>query len=154
MTQAKYLTLLPFVALALVILFLPAPVLAQPATHRVTMTASQFAFDPPVLRVNQGDRVIITLQAADVAHGFYLDGYGLQQRVEPGISQRIEFVANQAGKFRYRCAVSCGSLHPFMIGELVVEPNWVFGRAVGLALLALAGTLVYLWRFPPQTGEK
>jgi len=114
------------------------------------MTAGQFAFDPPVLHVNQGDRVILTLQASDVVHGFYLDSYGVEARVEPGISQQVEFVADRAGKFRYRCSVSCGTLHPFMIGELVVGPNLTFTRAVGLMVVTLAATLFYLWRFPPH----
>lgn len=106
-----------------------------------------------MLHVNQGDRIQLTLQAADVTHGFYLDGYNLDQRVEPGLSQPVEFIADQPGKFRYRCSVSCGSLHPFMLGELVVNPNWPFARMVGLTLIAVAATLFYLWRFPPQPGE-
>ena len=148
--MSRSLILLPFIGLALVVLFLPIPVLAQPATHHITLNMEQFAFDPPVLRTNQGDRVILTLQATDVVHGFYLDGYGLNTRVEPGISQQIELVANQTGKFRYRCSVSCGTLHPFMIGEMVVGPNVVFIRAVGLVLVALAATLFYLWHFPSR----
>ena len=146
--MSRYLNFLPFVGLALIVLFLPIPALAQPVTHHVTLNMEQFAFDPPVLRINQGDRVIFTLQATDVVHGFYLDGYGLETRVEPGISQQVEVVAHQTGKFRYRCSVSCGTLHPFMIGEMVVGPNVVFIRAVGLILVALAATLFYLWRFP------
>jgi len=148
--RSQYLTLLPFVGLALLILLLPVPYSAAPVTHRVTMTAEQFGFDPPVLHVNRGDRVLITLQAADVVHGFYLDGYDLEARVEPGTSQPVEFIADQGGKFRYRCSVSCGTLHPFMIGEVVVGPNWPFLRAVGLVLVAVVATLFYLWRFPPQ----
>ena len=131
----------------------PVPVSAKPVTREITLTADQFSFDPPVLKVNQGDRIRLTLHATDVVHGFYLDAYGLKTRVEPGISQQVEFVADQPGKFRYRCSVSCGSLHPFMIGELVVNPNWPFARAVALLLVAVAGTLVYLWRFPPQPGS-
>jgi heme/copper-type cytochrome/quinol oxidase subunit 2 len=145
--------MLPFVGLALAVLFVPVPVLAESVTHEVTMTVEQFAYDPPVLRVNQGDRVRLTLQATDVVHGFYLDGYGINTRVEPGISQQVEFVAGRTGKFRYRCSVSCGSLHPFMIGELVVGPNLVFGRVVGLTLVVLAATLFYLWRFPSPEEE-
>lgn len=150
MIGARYRILLPFVALALLVWLTPLPVSATPVTHHITLTASQFAFDPPVLRINQGDRVRLTLRAADVVHGFYLDGYNVQQRVEPGIAQELEFVADRAGKFRYRCSVSCGALHPFMIGELVVGPNLPFIRTVALLLVAVAGTLVYLWRFPPQ----
>jgi cytochrome c oxidase subunit 2 len=155
MMRTRLLSLLPFAGLALAILLLPIPSFAAPVTHRITLTARQFAFDPPVLHVNQGDRVIITLQAADVVHGFYLDGYGLEARVQPGTAQQIEFTADQAGKFRYRCAVSCGALHPFMIGELVVSPNLTFVRAVGLMGVALAATLFYLWRFPPaEAGNR
>lgn len=151
MTRHKLLTLSPFVILALLVWFAPLPVSTTPVTHEITMTADQFSFDPPVLRVNQGDRVRLTLHAADVVHGFYLDSYGLDTRVEPGLSEQIEFVTDQPGKFRYRCSVSCGGLHPFMIGELVVSPNWPFARAVGLTLVAVAGVLFYLWRFPPQS---
>ena len=149
MMRARLLSLLPFAGLAIAILLLPLSPFTVPVTHRITLTAGQFAFDPPVLHANQGDRVIITLQAGDVVHGFYLDGYGLETRVEPGTTQQVEFVADQAGKFRYRCAVSCGALHPFMIGELVVSPNLTFIRAVGLMGVAMAATLFYLWRFPP-----
>lgn len=88
--------------------------------------------------------MIITLTASDVVHGFYLDGYGLKTRVEPGVSQRIEFVADRPGKFRYRCSVPCGSIHPFMIGELVVGPNIPFWRIIGVMLVAAAGMLIYL----------
>jgi cytochrome c oxidase subunit 2 len=90
------------------------------------------------------------LQATDVVHGFYLDGYGIETRVEPGISEQVEFVADRAGKFRYRCSVSCGTLHPFMIGELVVGPNLTYIRAIGLTLVVLAATLFYLRSFPPR----
>jgi heme/copper-type cytochrome/quinol oxidase subunit 2 len=155
MMRARLFSLLPFIALGLVILLLPVPFSAAPVTHEVTMNAGQFAFDPPVLRVNRGDRVILNLQATDVVHGFYLDGHGVDVRVEPGLAQQIEFVAERAGKFRYRCSVACGSLHPFMIGELVVGPNLPFIRAAGLAMVALAATLFYLWRFPPrESGDQ
>ncbi len=147
--RARLPSLLPFIGLAMLVLLLPVPFSSAPATHEVTLIAEQFAFDPPTLRVNKGDRVVINLQAADVVHGLYLDDYGLDVRVEPGVSERIEFVAEKTGKFRYRCSVACGALHPFMIGELVVKPNLPFLRAVGLTLVALAATLFYLWRYPP-----
>ncbi len=148
--SARLLSMLPFAGLALIVVLLPIPASAGPVTHEVIMVADQFAFDPPVLRVNRGDRVLLTLQAADVVHGFYLDGYSIEARVEPGISQQVEFVADRAGKYRYRCSVSCGTLHPFMIGELVVGPNLTYVRAVGLTLVVLGATLFYLRRFPPR----
>jgi len=137
--------LLPFGLIALALLLIPLPGAQAATTRPVTLDARQFAFAPGRIHVNQGDRVVITLIASDVVHGFYLDGYGLKTRVQPGVSQKIEFVADKTGKFRYRCAVACGSLHPFMIGELIVDSNTPFWRAVGLVLLAAAGMMGYLW---------
>ncbi len=146
----RFILLTPFLALALIIALVPVPALAKPTTRTITITAKQFSYAPPVLHVNRGDHIIITLQAADVMHGFYLDGYGINVQITPGESRHIEFVADRSGKFRYRCSVSCGPLHPFMIGELVVGPNTTFARAVGLMGLAVVGTFVYLRRNPAE----
>ncbi len=59
--RARVLSSSPFVLLALAVLFWPSPSAAAPVTRRLTMVAQQYGFDPPVLRVNRGDRVIITL---------------------------------------------------------------------------------------------
>lgn len=147
LSQPHIRLLLPFAALALIVLTIPFPPAASPTTQEINIDATQFAFTPGRVEVNRGDRVVITLTASDVAHGFHLDGYGIERRVAPGVAQQIEFVADQPGKFRYRCSVSCGSLHPFMIGELVVDPNTPFWRAVALVVIAVVGTLAYLWRF-------
>jgi heme/copper-type cytochrome/quinol oxidase subunit 2 len=149
MTRARLVLLLPFATLAGLVLLIPLPFSARPTTREVTVVARQFAFDPPVLRVNRGDRVRLVVRAADVVHGLFIDGYGRAVRVEPGISQRMEFVADRTGKFRYRCSVTCGTLHPFMTGELIVSPNRELLRAVGLVLVVTAATLVMLRRFPP-----
>jgi len=147
--------LIAFAVVGLAVLLLPFDAsYAAPAVRAVSITARQFAFDPPVLQVNEGDRVAITLKASDVVHGWYLDGYGVNVRVEPGTSKRIEFVADRTGKFRYRCSVSCGNLHPFMTGELVVGPNQPYWRAVALALLTVAATLAYLRLRPARDDTR
>lgn len=138
--------LLPFAALALIVLVVPFAPAAPPTTRALTIDATQFAFAPGRIEVNQGDRVVITLTASDVVHGFYLEGYGVERRVTPGVAERIAFVADRAGKFRFRCSVSCGALHPFMIGELVIGPNVPFWRAAALVVIAAVGALVYLGR--------
>mgnify|MGYP005847274927 CR=1 FL=1 len=132
-------------AVSAILFFLPPLAPDDPQTRHFTIDATQFAFTPSRMEVNRGDQVMLTLTASDVVHGFYLDGYGIEQRVEPGRSVQVMFVADRAGKYRYRCSVSCGSLHPFMIGELVVGPNTPFWRTAGLVLVALSGTLCYLW---------
>lgn len=124
------------------ILLAPIPAFHTPSTHDISIDASQFEYSPSRLTVNRGDTVRVTLAASDVVHGFFLDGYEIDSRVEPGISQQFTFSADTPGKFRYRCSVACGPLHPFMIGELVVGPNEPVWRASVLAVVAVAAMLL------------
>ncbi|MFZ5824062.1 MAG: cupredoxin domain-containing protein [Bacillota bacterium] len=103
----------------------------------IEMEARQWEYGPGTIEVNQGDRVRITLMSMDVAHGFYLDGYDINQYADPGKSVVIEFTADKAGRWMYRCSTTCGSFHPYMIGWLRVKPNWYAGA--GWALSAMAG---------------
>lgn len=134
-----------FIAVIALLIWLPSPSSGEPTQHEITIDAAGFAYAPGRVQVNQGDQVVITLTASDVVHGFALDGYNINVRVLPGVSERIEFTAEKTGKFRFRCSVSCGTLHPFMIGELVVTPNSPFWKAAAIAVVALAGMLGHLW---------
>jgi heme/copper-type cytochrome/quinol oxidase subunit 2 len=109
--------------------------------HTVHIEASQYRFDPGIVTVNRGDSVTIELVATDVVHGLYLDGYGLEMTADPGQTARLTFVADRAGSFRFRCPVSCGAMHPFMIGKLQVGPNLLLWQGLGLALLAVTAGL-------------
>ncbi len=131
------------IILGVVVMTFPIPPVTDPQTRYITLDARQFEFSPHRIQINKGDRVIIQFTASDVVHGFYLDGYGIQERVEPGIVKQIEFVAERTGKFRYRCSVSCGSLHPFMIGELVVGPNEPFWRAIAFVIVSVITLIAY-----------
>jgi len=88
--------------------------------------------------------VTIELIATDVVHGLYLDGYDLEIIANPGQTATLTFVADKPGAFRLRCSVTCGALHPFMIGKLNVGVNLLFYRAIGLSILAgLAGFMLF-----------
>lgn len=139
------LRLLPFALAALAVLLVPLPAESTPQAREITIDSAQYEFNPSRIEVNHGDHVTIRFTASDVVHGFYLDGYGIERRVEPGLTEEITFTADQPGKFRYRCSVTCGAMHPFMIGELVVTPNFPFWRAAGFVAIALAGMLFNLW---------
>ena len=132
-------------ALALTALLLPLPAAAQtPVEHHVQLDARMFAFAPSRVRVGLGDTVTMTLVSEDVVHGIYVDGYNVDIEAEPGKPAQATFVADRLGKFRFRCSVSCGAMHPFMIGEMVVGPNIPFWRAAAALLIVVVGSLVTL----------
>jgi cytochrome c oxidase subunit 2 len=134
-----------FLLLALLIVVAPWP--AQPAAGRereIVIGARQYAFTPGVVRVNRGDRITIVLEAEDMTHGLRLDGHDVDLVAVPGQRARASFVVDRPGKFQMRCTKVCGTLHPFMLGELVVEPHGAFWRAVAVALLAAVGTVLFV----------
>ena len=113
-------------------------------TRTIPLEAHRYGYQPERIIVNQGDTIIFKPTSRDVTHGFLLDGYGLefiikQEHVaylkytwqdDDGKTQSdwekvnsIELQADKAGKFTFRCTQTCGSLHPFMVGELIVSDN-------------------------------
>jgi heme/copper-type cytochrome/quinol oxidase subunit 2 len=116
---------------------------SSPTVREIHITARQFAYDPGIIRVNLGDRVVLHVESMDVTHGLYVDGYGVQGKVTPGEDLTLEFVADRAGRFGFRCSEVCGVFHPFMTGKLIVEPNLLFPGSIGLALGAASGAVVW-----------
>lgn len=138
--------------------FLLAPAISQPQERDFTIVARKYAYEPAILRVNRGDRVRLRFAGYDVVHGFYLEGHDIDVKIypmrptvelytgssadEPELVEEVVFTADKEGKFRYRCSQTCGFLHPFMLGELIVEPNRLLPTSVGLALGVLLGGLL------------
>lgn len=132
------LLLLMLAGLAVAFTSLPVPS-KTPQERTFEIDARQYAYSPSELKVNLGDTVTIQLVSTDVVHGLYVDGYNLSVEADPGQSATLTFVANKPGSFRFRCNVTCGAMHPFMIGKLNVgSNNWLF-RSFGLAVLAIFG---------------
>lgn len=128
-----------------VIAFAPLPAQAAPPQARTfRMDASQFAYSPAEITANQGDTITIELVSTDVVHGFYLDTYGISVIADPGQTSRLTFVADQPGSFRFRCNVTCGAMHPFMIGKFNVGTNMSLWRAIGLTLLTMVAAFVLI----------
>jgi plastocyanin len=130
-------TLLLFALGAGVLAFAPLPgPFVAPTNRHFRIEASSFKYAPATIAVNAGDHVTIDLVSTDVVHGLYVDGYDLNVTADPGHTASLSFVAKGAGMFRLRCSVTCGSMHPFMIGKLYVGRNDLLWRALALALLA------------------
>jgi heme/copper-type cytochrome/quinol oxidase subunit 2 len=134
-----------WVGLAVVVLFIPFPGAATTPTDRTFhIEARRFEYTPAVLAVNPGDRVTIELTVTDVVHGLSIDGYNLATMADPGQTARLTFVADRQGSYRFRCTVTCGNMHPFMIGKLEVGQNSLFWRAIALSGLALVAGIWWL----------
>ena len=84
----------------------------------------------------------IRLISEDVHHGFFLDGYGIETSAYPGQEGSLKFIADKNGRFSFRCSVTCGEFHPYMIGYLVVEPNSRFLTYILLIVFAGLMSLV------------
>jgi heme/copper-type cytochrome/quinol oxidase subunit 2 len=124
--------------LAVAIMIVPNPIaLAAPAEQHFRIEASSYQYTPEAIHVNPGDHVTIDLVSTDVVHGLYLDGYELNVTADPGQTASLSFIADRSGSFRFRCSVTCGAMHPFMIGKLNVGSNDLLWRAIGLGVLAV-----------------
>lgn len=94
---------------------------AVTVTKSFTVTAKQWSFDPATITVKKGDRVQLAIKSIDVAHGFALSAFNVNQNLEPGQEVTVEFVADKTGSFPFVCSVFCGSGHGGMRGTLIVE---------------------------------
>jgi heme/copper-type cytochrome/quinol oxidase subunit 2 len=132
-------------AATLAVAFAPLPFITAPIeanSHTFRVEASQYAYSPAELHVNPGDIVIIELISTDVVHGLYVDGYGVSVEADPGMTTSLTFVADRPGSFRFRCNVTCGALHPFMIGRMTVGDNTALFRGMGLTLIGALGVML------------
>lgn len=136
-------SLLLFVMAGLVVAFAPLPVPAiAPQERTFQIDVRQYAYSPSELKVNAGDTVTIQLVSTDVVHGLYVDDYDISVEADPGQSATLTFTADKPGSFRFRCNITCGAMHPFMIGKLTVGTNnWLY-RSIGLAGLAVLGVVL------------
>lgn len=128
-----------------------------PKTREITIRARQYAYDPNVIRVDRGDTLRIKLVSLDVMHGFFVEGYDIDARISANQVkfeirhpskdeewtevEELVLITNRSGKFRYRCSHTCGTMHPFMLGELIVEPNTPYHASVGAIIGLFLGML-------------
>ena len=100
------------------------PVTIEAPTSNVVeidMVAKQWDFTPSTITVNEGDKVKLNIRSVDVTHGFAIFEFGVNERLTPGETTTVEFVADKAGEYTFSCSVPCGSGHGGMRGKLIVE---------------------------------
>ncbi len=95
-------------------------------TVEIWMSAQRSHFTPDIIRVKQGDKVILHVtnieQTKDATHGFAISQYNIQASLEPGEETNFEFTADKPGAYNFYCTEFCSALHLEMAGWFLVEP--------------------------------
>jgi heme/copper-type cytochrome/quinol oxidase subunit 2 len=89
--------------------------------REIQVTLRKYEFTPDLLHVKKGERVRLVIVAIDHDHGFKLDEFDINQKVQKGTTVVVQFTADKAGTFQFRCSTVCGLGHRAMKGSLVVE---------------------------------
>lgn len=90
-------------------------------TMTIEMTARSYVFSPDTVRIPAGTLLRLRITATDGTHGFALDAFGIDERLEKGIPKEIELYAPQTGVYPFHCSHFCGLGHFGMDGVLLVE---------------------------------
>jgi polyferredoxin len=175
MSQKRALILILFTLELAVLVPLGIALLPKTAqTRHIDINARRFGYTPARIVVNKGDPVSLRFYSTDVTHGFQLDGYPVNLIARKGVTfqrnlrhddkghlkidwQRVSsvrFVANRTGKFIFRCTETCGNLHPFMTGELIVRPNMAYHFFMSLSIWVVLATFVWVqFKNPADSGR-
>ena len=139
--------------------------------HTISLEAKKYGYTPERIIVNKGDTVVLKPASLDATHGFLLDGYPIEFIIRKGGTylkytwedddgnlqadwdkvSEVEFIADKAGKFIFRCTQTCGNLHPFMTGELIVKPNLPYYLFVSLSIW-IGFSLLIFFRYDSGAG--
>lgn len=92
---------------------------AEPLEFKIT--ARKFEFHPHSITVQKGKPVRLVITAEDVEHGFAIDEFDVNVKIEAKKTKVVEFTPDRAGRFHFRCTVFCGDGHDDMAGELIVQ---------------------------------
>jgi cytochrome c oxidase subunit 2 len=104
----------------------------------IEVSAKKYEFSPSEIHVKKGGEVRLKVHSTDEDHGMTLNLYpegskdksapGLvfdnpqdNGKVEKGQDQVLDFTAQRAGTYKFKCAKICGIHHGRMKGELIVE---------------------------------
>lgn len=109
-----------------------------PAVQVIEMSGDKYAFEPADIHVKKGTRVQLKLHSVDKEHGIKIAMYaeGVKKDGPPGLrfegkndtgkvvkgaDGSLEFVAEQAGTYRFECSIFCGLGHGRMKGKITVD---------------------------------
>jgi len=83
--------------------------------RHVPIVANRFDFSPGIIRVKQGETVMIMIDNQDTTHGINIPAFNAAGK------NMVTFKADKKGTFDFYCATMCGVGHKDMVGKLIVE---------------------------------
>jgi len=123
-----------------------------PGAMEVTATARMWSWSfaypggrtSPKLYVPVGRPVKITLESADVIHGFFIPAFRVKRDVVPGMKGDAWFVAEKKGSYDLFCSSYCGTGHSAMVTTVEALPakefeEWLADGGRGEASAAADG---------------
>ncbi len=134
---------------------------SEPCDRYIHVENFRYGKRPNIIRCNRGDRLHLTFSTLDTGHSFFLEEFGVDVKVSPGMEEVSIFdakkpldkpvIANELiltaehpgiskyliSKSQYRCHVWCGPLHAFEQGSLIIFPNSLLGFGTGILLCLL-----------------
>ena len=97
-----------FLILSLILFFSGAAF----ADSSFEIKVDKVGFEPKLITVKKGEKVVIKFTSTDVAHGIDLDDFGLKNTIIPEKdSVTLEFTADKTGTFSFRCTKYCSWRH-------------------------------------------
>ena len=97
------------------------PTTPQAEVKEFSIIAKNWEFQPSTITVKQGDLVRLKVKSVDAEHSLAIPDYQIDVNLPPNEEKTVEFVADQVGTFKFRCAVFCGEGHKAMTGQLIVQ---------------------------------
>ena len=88
---------------------------------QISIKARRFEFEPRTITLQKGRPAKLVITSEDVDHGFAIDEFNINVKIEARQAKVVEFTPDHTGRFRIHCTVYCGEDHENMTGELVVE---------------------------------
>ena len=105
-----------------------APIKASGRIVNVDMRVlkDKWVWSPDTISAKAGDHVILTIfNEDDYDHGFALEAFGVNKRLYPNQSTKIEFDVSKVGTFGFYCSVPCGEGHYQQVGGFTGEKEEV-----------------------------
>ena len=90
-------------------------------TDTVQITARRYIFDPEEIHAKAGRILVLKVTATDVTHGIEFPAFGIDERLEKGVTKLIELYIPKAGEFDFKCSHFCGIGHFGMNGQVIAE---------------------------------